>query len=87
MLGGELDEPCQVPGGGAGYCYTLDPPEEERGICLENSAAALPDGEPCFPPLMKDARFPRDIGHETCLDGLCLDEDLDGVYHCLTLYP
>lgn len=86
VLGGNLYEPCQIPGGGEGYCHPLSIPDD-FGICLENSPNALADGEVCIPPAEPYRTFPKDVGYETCLNGLCLDEDNDGVYNCVTLYP
>ena len=40
MLGGQVNEPCQIPDSGAGWCVPLSLAKNGRGVCVEQGTVA-----------------------------------------------
>jgi len=70
IAGDTINGPCQVPGGGAGYCFPLGLAKDGVGICTENGSQT--NGQDCDQADHIDVtNQPRDGNYKLCEDGLC----------------
>ena len=70
-----LNAPCQITGGGEGWCLPLGAAEDELGVCVEHGDGAHGDNCDYVEGSSIDTSFqPRDMEWDRCDKGFCAEE-------------